>query len=120
MTEPTWKDPLLREWEKDGLEPWTDAVLQQHKAPRNAIPTDVLVVLVLAQAVETNHGADYYRLRSLIDAELARGREAVDVLRGSVTFGRPCPWCECYVMLDMRDNGHAPDCRLAKVIGEKP
>jgi hypothetical protein len=76
MTEPTWKDELLREWEKDGLEPWTDAVLQQHKAPRNAIPTDVLVVLVLAQAVETNHGADYYRLRSLIDAELARGRRA--------------------------------------------
>jgi hypothetical protein len=57
----------------------------------------------------------------LLDAELARGREAVEVLRECEWEGLKvsedvfdtCPLCEGRRTIA----GHAPDCRLAKVIG---
>jgi hypothetical protein len=62
-----------------------------------------------------------------LSAELARGREAVEVLREvewSATWQHEdsnyqgtdaCPDCG-----HRKLESHAPDCRLAEVIGEKP
>jgi hypothetical protein len=55
------------------------------------------------------------RVAMTLSAELARGREAVEVLR-SVEWESgelaTCPVCDRW-----EKDGHSPDCRLAKVIG---
>lgn len=59
------------------------------------------------------------RVAMTLSAELARGREAVEMLRECEWSGDAlhysCPICE-----NAKFSGHAPDCRLAKVIGVKP
>jgi hypothetical protein len=125
MTEPTWKDELCEIWWRDCCEDTRNAMVHTHR-DRNALfvleslTGSINCLPRWERELEDVLGADADRLRSLIDAELARGREAVEVLRGCVTFGRPCPWCEWDTALHEKNHGHSPDCRLAKLIGEKP
>jgi hypothetical protein len=52
-------------------------------------------------------------------AELARGREAVELLRDN-QWGHSGGCTYCYTCNQDERDGHAPDCRLAKVIASKP
>jgi lipopolysaccharide biosynthesis regulator YciM len=119
MTEPTWKDPLLAEWwEGCSEETKANGYLGRNLTvdPSRLTAASLLAFWFPCLFAEQ---ADADRLRALIDAELARGREAVEVLRECEWSGDAlhysCPICE-----NAKFSGHATDCRLAKVIGEKP
>lgn len=62
------------------------------------------------QLEDGQHGNE--SARAILEAELARGREAVEVLREADGASGRCPVCTAGLVF----GGHAPDCRLAKVI----
>jgi len=115
MTEPTWKDELLQRW----------AVLNEPQAGRallhwgpDADPIDVLEDLLRASDFDSLIAAQ--RLANEIRAELARGREAVEVLRSVQWMQHRCLTCDAWEPTPGQQPNHAPDCRLAKLIGWKP
>jgi hypothetical protein len=131
MTEPTWKDPLLN---------WTPSELTRLHVPPQPTATYWLLAIErelmnrtwlgtgntrfllrdgeltpLPDPVNDALRGDADSLRSLIDAELARGREAVEVLRsvewnGDVNDDGFCPMCTGGYKT------HAHDCRLASLL----
>lgn len=75
MTEPTWKDPLLEEWSHECSDDTDDYIRSMN---RETGPLNMLTFLVRASGgVYTEDiSDDADRLRSLIAAELTRGRRA--------------------------------------------
>jgi hypothetical protein len=124
MTDPTWKDPLLAKW-WEGCSEQTRDDLGGEDIPglTDHSPSSVLRKMsnMADYDIDPVFHRETNRLSEFIDAELSRGREAVRVLRGLEwsSLGNldtlQCPECRL-----SRHDGHAPDCRLAKVIGGKP
>jgi hypothetical protein len=79
MTEPTWKDPL-QTWRSQCHPTTIDRILC--RVPDDAGPVAILKMLDTSYHAGpgTYAALDADRLRSLIDAELARGREAQKTL----------------------------------------
>lgn len=122
MAESYFKDPLLAKWEQ-GASPITLSMLKNARVHETCDAPLILTAIRDYTPESPTETAwvvtgDFVRLNGMLIAELSAAREMREVLRevewqGDVHTYAACPCCHGLHYHE----GHAPDCRLARLIG---